>query len=603
MPRSVGNAMSVAVIVGAGGGTPESAVRGAKAGFDDNLGDVGSFAALMSDAKGSDPRSPIQGAADASTIAAATAQPEAVFSDDSNLLAFAQVSIPVGVEPARHDAAAVGDTANIFAAIQTFSAVTAGETVLSAIKPTAPPHWPIISATPVADLDPFHAPLLHRAGPAPWVASNASYSAEGADGGGVFGVQSTDSLPSPAPTADVDVTSPMVGAMASAEETVGFQKFAPIPDALMMPSSDALAPMTPSRHVSTTDLAASLSGLARSIADAPKPEVATQPKTAVDADRITLSAQEAAPASTGPGLQAALPSLTIGIPTDGASPELPARGTPISILPQTYAPPPSSGQSTPPMVDGRNGNVPLTHAIMPSIAPQAVVASTSQSYWIASPEPVAPPPPGFGKSVPADVRDNNALSNRTTTHTLPKVEILSFHFPAEMAGVATPEAGLRDGQRIMPLADQSQTIPPFWPGSRDVARQLAVGLSPVGEGGTEIILSPQELGRVRLTLLCTDGAIAVQIIADRPETADLMRRHIDSLAQEFRALGYQSVSIDFGPNHERGQDTGRGKDPDSNGLPASGGAEAARPDIYGTATGDTDPNGTGQRTTQLDLRM
>lgn len=43
-----------------------------------------------------------------------------------------------------------------------------------------------------------------------------------------------------------------------------------------------------------------------------------------------------------------------------------------------------------------------------------------------------------------------------------------------------------------------------------------------------------------------DGAITVNIIAERAETLDLMRRHIDQLGQTFRAMGYASISFAFG---------------------------------------------------------
>jgi flagellar hook-length control protein FliK len=63
---------------------------------------------------------------------------------------------------------------------------------------------------------------------------------------------------------------------------------------------------------------------------------------------------------------------------------------------------------------------------------------------------------------------------------------------------------------------------------------------------TEIALSPQELGRVRMSVIAEDGAITVNILTERPETLDLMRRHIDQLGQTFRAMGYDSINFAFG---------------------------------------------------------
>lgn len=82
--------------------------------------------------------------------------------------------------------------------------------------------------------------------------------------------------------------------------------------------------------------------------------------------------------------------------------------------------------------------------------------------------------------------------------------------------------------------------------ARDVAQQLAVAVTQTAGQPTEIALNPEELGRVRMSMSLTDGTLILQINAERPETTDLLRRHIDTLAQEFRSLGYTEISFDFG---------------------------------------------------------
>ncbi len=64
----------------------------------------------------------------------------------------------------------------------------------------------------------------------------------------------------------------------------------------------------------------------------------------------------------------------------------------------------------------------------------------------------------------------------------------------------------------------------------------------------ELVLSPAELGRVRISMMGGDGAMTVHVMADRPETLDLMRRHIDILAQEFHDIGYGTAEFAFGQN-------------------------------------------------------
>lgn len=81
--------------------------------------------------------------------------------------------------------------------------------------------------------------------------------------------------------------------------------------------------------------------------------------------------------------------------------------------------------------------------------------------------------------------------------------------------------------------------------AQHVAQQLAVSLRQSSDRVTEMALDPVELGKVRMTVRVQDQAIVMTVVADRPETADLMRRHVDVLQQEFRALGYTSVTLDF----------------------------------------------------------
>ncbi len=86
---------------------------------------------------------------------------------------------------------------------------------------------------------------------------------------------------------------------------------------------------------------------------------------------------------------------------------------------------------------------------------------------------------------------------------------------------------------------------------RQVAAQIAVAITNSNGKTTEIALNPEELGRVKLSLSAGDGVITVNLLADRPETQELLRRHIEILAQEFRQLGYTSISFSFG--EQKGQ--------------------------------------------------
>ncbi len=59
----------------------------------------------------------------------------------------------------------------------------------------------------------------------------------------------------------------------------------------------------------------------------------------------------------------------------------------------------------------------------------------------------------------------------------------------------------------------------------------------------ELALDPPELGRVRMHMAELAGVLTLTIHAERPETAELMRRHLDLLAQEFAEAGVDAPSV------------------------------------------------------------
>jgi hypothetical protein len=105
-----------------------------------------------------------------------------------------------------------------------------------------------------------------------------------------------------------------------------------------------------------------------------------------------------------------------------------------------------------------------------------------------------------------------------------------------------------------------------------IAAQLSAALTQSADGVTELALSPEELGSVRLRLEMDakhPERMVVHITFERPETMDLFRRHAGELAEALRDAGYAGADIGFGQ-----QESGAGT-PDRN--PA-----AATPD-YGSA--------------------
>ncbi len=90
--------------------------------------------------------------------------------------------------------------------------------------------------------------------------------------------------------------------------------------------------------------------------------------------------------------------------------------------------------------------------------------------------------------------------------------------------------------------------------ARSVGQQIAAGIAMQADRPVELTLSPEELGRVRLTLQSAgDQTMVVSVQAERHDTLDLMRRHIDSLTREFREMGYSDVSFSFSQHSEQGR--------------------------------------------------
>jgi flagellar hook-length control protein FliK len=87
-----------------------------------------------------------------------------------------------------------------------------------------------------------------------------------------------------------------------------------------------------------------------------------------------------------------------------------------------------------------------------------------------------------------------------------------------------------------------------------VAGQVAVAITGAEGDRIEIRLDPPELGRVQIAMRVVDGALAAVVLAERPEVADMLRRHAGDLERELAAAGYENVSLDFGLEGEEGSD-------------------------------------------------
>lgn len=140
----------------------------------------------------------------------------------------------------------------------------------------------------------------------------------------------------------------------------------------------------------------------------------------------------------------------------------------------------------------------------------------------------------------------------------------------------TPEAD-RD---FSPLMIQSHLALPLTHGQNAIAQpvsalaaQVVQVLSSGGSGKTDIAMSPEELGHVRLSIQPHDSdptRVMVMMSFERPEVMDLFRRHADQLLADIRAAGYSGADLSFAQSG-----TGDRHDGKPGAVPARGNSDAA----------------------------
>lgn len=160
----------------------------------------------------------------------------------------------------------------------------------------------------------------------------------------------------------------------------------------------------------------------------------------------------------------------------------------------------------------------------------------------------------------------------------------------------------------LPGLPQLLTEAVFQPGAthrvempRMIATQLAEAFAAKGERNMDVSLNPEELGRVKMRVSTSETGIVMTIQTERPETGDLMRRHINELAEEFRRMGFQDISFEFSSGDSFGGQTGHDLgDSDSSGS----GPSAAVPGVVAAdAVAETQTNNLQLGSAGVDMRV
>ncbi|UWQ21457.1 flagellar hook-length control protein FliK [Jannaschia sp. W003] len=132
---------------------------------------------------------------------------------------------------------------------------------------------------------------------------------------------------------------------------------------------------------------------------------------------------------------------------------------------------------------------------------------------------------------------------------------------------------------------------------------------PGGVQQTEVSLAPAELGRVTFVIRNEEGTLTMQILAERPETLELVRRHADLLERAAAdgpvrlRLEQEGAGTHRGAGHGPGADHAGGQTGDGRRGARAGGAGAAPDDAPAIPVVSGAPLPRASESRALDLRL
>lgn len=307
---------------------------------------------------------------------------------------------------------------------------------------------------------------------------------------------------------------------------------------------------------------------------------AGQDPDGISADSAALTTTATAATEAAPPRSERASATAGGSPAASERPPEPLAGTPgAAVAPQDRRLPVDAlmaaqqmpGTGGPGRADALTGEMlpvgrPAGHARSAQRAEAVAQDGGNVRSQTASPQVMQPPTqyPGVAAPAPAagdrtDRGDESVgFAGSPTAADAPAAAVTGTHTAA--AGQSVPVAD------DAPHAQARQTHAPH--------RQIADAIVRTRDGIVEVQLDPLELGRVTL-LLGTDHRAGIGIIAERPETLDLIRRHSDQLLQDLRDSGMPDARLDFARQDSpggNGRDRGQPEQP-----PAPASPDAAPP--------------------------
>lgn len=366
--------------------------------------------------------------------------------------------------------------------------------------------------------------------------------------------------------ADAPPESDEAGSFADLLAAFDAQEQAALPDVVPDPAIGVLTGVEPQPGLSQALLSAGQAAFtfATAVPQTAKPTAWPPETTATDQPEIAALPARIAPAMQ-PSDVAAKASVAATMPQpappQAAEAPFPLRPasvppTPTFSAPTAIALPPGPEDAASPAV-GPAPSVTLPVAAPPTDAPAAPMIVTPASV------------PGVrsaelalllraGQGVPATSTDPDLTAAVQAQPNPPAPPVLTFVGPA--LAHASPKTQTEAPQTEPPQTEQEPdlaflppaavpvmpTLAPPPPSSADWVTRLIQTAATGQDAAVDMVMNPEELGRLRFELTRVGDQLQVHLTVERPETLDLMRRHSEQLLADLRAAGFADASLSFG---------------------------------------------------------
>jgi hypothetical protein len=180
---------------------------------------------------------------------------------------------------------------------------------------------------------------------------------------------------------------------------------------------------------------------------------------------------------------------------------------------------------------------------------------------------------GMSASVSTSPHAQAALGPMTPTTALMQVRFATEQLAlvsGEDTSLLAIEGERRSESAPQTLAPHRTTASPYAAPTLTAQIRDAIGSSGVTQRSIEIALKPEELGTVRMTLTPSESGGSIAILVERPETLELVQRHLEALRRELRDAGWAHAELSVSQDNAAGDETNPDGDAASHGQTERG---------------------------------